>query len=100
MVAAKFTRTSQKNQKVSQQLEQKLNRTPTSADIAKELNMEKEQIEIDRNGYVICECDDNRYDINDKQAWKKQRNINLIHEDEEAVAPNDDEVEESSRSSH
>src|SRR5690625_1877098 len=34
-----------KIEQVSQQLEQKLNRTPTSTDIAKELNMKKEDVE-------------------------------------------------------
>ena len=80
-----------KIEQVSQQLEQKLNRTPTSADIAKELNMEKEEVEsiVTDTLFANVISIDTTYTTDDME---ETTDLGSTIEDEEAVNP-DEHVE-------
>ena len=80
-----------KIEQVSQQLEQKLNRTPTSADIAKELNMEKEEVEsiVTDTLFANVISIDTTYTTNDME---ETTDLGSTIEDEEAINP-DEHVE-------
>lgn len=80
-----------KIEQVSQQLEQKLNRTPTSSDIAKELNMEKEEVEsiVTDTLFANVMSIDTTYTTNDME---ETTDLGSTIEDEEAINP-DEHVE-------
>ena len=80
-----------KIEQVSQQLEQKLNRTPTSSDLAKELNMEKEEVEsiVTDTLFANVMSIDTTYTTNDME---ETTDLGSTIEDEEAINP-DEHVE-------
>lgn len=77
-----------KIEQVSQQLEQKLNRTPTSTDIAKELNMKKEDVEsiITDTLFANVISIDSTYTTNDME---ETTDLGSTIEDEDAIAPDE-----------